>query len=212
MRKLFLIIAVSLVFLFLTSFQSFAQCCGDFNCDGDVDGSDLAIFAADFGRTDCVSNIPKVIGYVSFGDLGEVDLRSLQLAIHVDYNPPVGAPVRAKFDDIKILVPVDYRLAPNLNLMAANGERLLEVTIFFGDKPEHDSDSFEVLKLTEVLNTSIKHLPPANSGAPFLFDISLSFEQISFYWHPSGWTEENFQSLKITVRHLNPAAVETEDQ
>jgi streptogramin lyase len=28
-------------------------CAGDFDNDGDVDGSDLAIFAADFGRTDC---------------------------------------------------------------------------------------------------------------------------------------------------------------
>lgn len=28
-------------------------CEGDFNNDGDVDGSDLAVFAADFGRTDC---------------------------------------------------------------------------------------------------------------------------------------------------------------
>ena len=26
---------------------------GDFDTDGDVDGSDLAIFAADFGRMDC---------------------------------------------------------------------------------------------------------------------------------------------------------------
>jgi len=28
-------------------------CQGDFDEDGDVDGSDLALFAADFGRTDC---------------------------------------------------------------------------------------------------------------------------------------------------------------
>ena len=28
---------------------------GDFDVDGDVDGSDLAVFAADFGRTDCGS-------------------------------------------------------------------------------------------------------------------------------------------------------------
>lgn len=28
-------------------------CEGDFDHDGDVDGSDLAVFAADFGRTDC---------------------------------------------------------------------------------------------------------------------------------------------------------------
>ena len=28
-------------------------CKGDFNSDNDVDGPDLALFAADFGRTDC---------------------------------------------------------------------------------------------------------------------------------------------------------------
>ena len=30
-----------------------AQCPGDFDNDGDIDGSDLAVFAVDFGRTDC---------------------------------------------------------------------------------------------------------------------------------------------------------------
>jgi hypothetical protein len=29
------------------------ECEGDFEPDGDVDGSDLAVFAADFGRTNC---------------------------------------------------------------------------------------------------------------------------------------------------------------
>ena len=32
------------------------DCKGDFDDDGDVDGSDLAVFAADFGRTDCDSD------------------------------------------------------------------------------------------------------------------------------------------------------------
>ena len=32
-------------------------CEGDFDSDGDVDGSDLAVFAADFGRTDCPSSV-----------------------------------------------------------------------------------------------------------------------------------------------------------
>ena len=31
-------------------------CEGDFDNDGDVDGSDLATFAADFGRTDCTGD------------------------------------------------------------------------------------------------------------------------------------------------------------
>jgi hypothetical protein len=33
-------------------------CEGDFEPDGDVDGSDLAVFAADFGRIDCASGPP----------------------------------------------------------------------------------------------------------------------------------------------------------
>ena len=33
--------------------DEFNVCEGDFDGDGDVDGSDLAVFAADFGRTDC---------------------------------------------------------------------------------------------------------------------------------------------------------------
>ena len=35
---------------------SIADCQGDLDGDGDVDGSDLAVFAADFGRTDCVDD------------------------------------------------------------------------------------------------------------------------------------------------------------
>jgi len=34
------------------------DCPGDFSGDGDVDGSDLATFAADFGRTDCDTGDP----------------------------------------------------------------------------------------------------------------------------------------------------------
>jgi hypothetical protein len=33
-------------------------CEGNFDDDGDVDGSDLAMFAADFGRTDCATGDP----------------------------------------------------------------------------------------------------------------------------------------------------------
>ena len=38
---------------FDTAYLWIDVCEGDFDDDGDVDGSDLAIFAADFGRTDC---------------------------------------------------------------------------------------------------------------------------------------------------------------
>ena len=43
-------------------------CEGDFDNDFDVDGSDLAIFAADFGRTDCSSDCEG-----DFDEDGDVD-------------------------------------------------------------------------------------------------------------------------------------------
>jgi len=45
-------------------------CEGDFDSDNDVDGSDLAIFAADFGRTDCATG-PQCEG--DFDDDDDVD-------------------------------------------------------------------------------------------------------------------------------------------
>jgi len=49
-------------------FAHFSPCKGDFNDDGDVDGADLAIFAADFGRTDCSGDCEG-----DFDDDGDVD-------------------------------------------------------------------------------------------------------------------------------------------
>ena len=49
-------------------------CEGDFNSDGDVDGSDLAVFAADFGRTDCSSGPPCEGDFDSDGDVDGSDL------------------------------------------------------------------------------------------------------------------------------------------
>lgn len=49
-------------------------CQGDFDGDGDVDGSDLAVFAADFGRTDCASGPPCEGDFDNDGDVDGSDL------------------------------------------------------------------------------------------------------------------------------------------
>ena len=49
-------------------------CIGDFNRDGDVDGSDLAVFAADFGRTDCGTGDPCEGDFDIDGDVDGSDL------------------------------------------------------------------------------------------------------------------------------------------
>ncbi len=51
---------------------SIADCQGDLDGDGDVDGSDLAVFAADFGRTDCVDDCEG--DFDSDGDVDGSDL------------------------------------------------------------------------------------------------------------------------------------------
>ena len=51
------------------------ECCeGDFDHDGDVDGSDLAVFAADFGRTDCSPADPCEGDFDHDGDVDGSDL------------------------------------------------------------------------------------------------------------------------------------------
>ena len=52
MRKLN---TMGLVFFVLFSMVSvgYSACEGDLNCDGDADGADMALFAADFGTTGC---------------------------------------------------------------------------------------------------------------------------------------------------------------
>jgi hypothetical protein len=49
-------------------------CEGDFDNDKDVDGSDLAVFAADFGRTDCATGPPCEGDFDSDNDVDGSDL------------------------------------------------------------------------------------------------------------------------------------------
>ena len=51
-------------------------CKGDFDDDGDgdVDGSDLAVFASEFGRTDCSPSNPCVGDFCRDGDVDGSDL------------------------------------------------------------------------------------------------------------------------------------------
>jgi len=50
------------------------KCAGDFDFDGDTDGSDLAIFAAEFGRIDCSSSNRCSADFDDNGDVDESDL------------------------------------------------------------------------------------------------------------------------------------------
>ena len=57
-----------------TTLPGGSPCEGDFDHDGDVDGSDLAVFAADFGRTDCAGGPPCEGDFNIDGDVDGSDL------------------------------------------------------------------------------------------------------------------------------------------
>jgi len=58
----------------VNAFNAFDTCKGNFDGDGDVDGSDLAVFAADFGRTDCDTDPPCQGDFDNDGDVDGSDL------------------------------------------------------------------------------------------------------------------------------------------
>ena len=55
-------------------FRIVPPCEGDFDTESDVDGTDIAVFAADFGRTDCVTGAPCEGDFEPDGDVDDSDL------------------------------------------------------------------------------------------------------------------------------------------
>ena len=58
MRKIILTVGFSFIVVIVVSINGFAQCEGDFDNDGDVDGEDAYTLTQDFGRTDCLTAPP----------------------------------------------------------------------------------------------------------------------------------------------------------
>jgi probable HAF family extracellular repeat protein len=61
-------------FVLNIEFEPMVGCLGDFDGDSDVDGSDLAIFAADFGRTNCGGGLPCEGDFDNDNDVDGTDL------------------------------------------------------------------------------------------------------------------------------------------
>ena len=59
---------------FYQGMTPFLECEGDFDGDGDADGTDLATFEADFGRTDCGGGLPCQGDFDNDNDVDGSDL------------------------------------------------------------------------------------------------------------------------------------------
>lgn len=65
--------AVSNETTYLYAVEAVCECNGDFDNDGDVDGTDLAVFAADVGRTDCGQGEPCEGDFNGVGNIDDSD-------------------------------------------------------------------------------------------------------------------------------------------
>lgn len=83
MKKILAIIAVILLVTAPTFAQEIDYCEGDFDCDGDCDGTDASVFKSDFGRSDfqnpcpsCSIDIPQTGQTTSYatGDDGDLEM------------------------------------------------------------------------------------------------------------------------------------------
>jgi hypothetical protein len=181
MRTFSIVFSLIILIILFTAVNCLSVCDGDLDCNGVVDGVDLAKFSASFGNTGCPGQIPAVIGSVFFEGFGEIELRSIHLALHRQVADSGRSTGRTMFDDIQISIGVDDELTPRLNRTAAEGGYIPEVILYYA--------GLKLLELRSVLITRINYLPPAASGDPFLLSLSLNFARILFTWEgqEAGW-------------------------
>jgi hypothetical protein len=106
-KELLQAIAICML-VFAISSVAQAQCEGSFEGDGDVDGSNLAVFAADFGRTDCADDPPCEGDFKWDGDVDESDLADFA-ADFGKADCPKGVLLRGDPDSPASAAVYDYR-------------------------------------------------------------------------------------------------------
>jgi hypothetical protein len=118
------------------------ECQGDFDSDGDVDGTDLADFSADFGRTDC--GIPTTCPG-DFNNDGDVDGSDLAV-----FSPDFGntdctlgpiftpAEYAGGYDDVDLTNVRDIRFGPSTGPFPAGADRVEVVLYYQGTSREYN--------------------------------------------------------------------------
>ena len=151
MRKLCMIIGVVFAFLVFAGIPCLAQCEGDLNCDGTIDGSDLAVFAANFGSIGCPNECLVVIrgfvlsnGLILAGQGYSVSHSSVNNGYTITLDPPSPD----FFSNFPTVVVTPYNSAPGIAVVSGftvNGE--FEVHIWDIGGKEIDSTFSFILTL-----------------------------------------------------------------
>ena len=139
---------------------------GDLDCNGVVDGSDLALFAANYGRVDCTEGPSVFIGSVR---IGEEQIAYYGMSLSLSQITLIG--------DVSLTFKEGGILIGEFNMKVATGGVFPEVKIFFSGQ--------ELLRLNTVRVKSVKYIPPVRTVDLYLVEVVLEPSQI-FFRPPSG--------------------------
>ena len=134
-------------------------CEGDFDTDGDVDGSDLAVFAADFGRTDCSSNDFIILGSAEFEKGGITDYYDIGITRS---DPELGT--------IWMTIKPDT-VFQNILMSGIEGATISKLKLYSGDPVPGE----ELLWLESLHPLNVYYLPPVQNNDPFLIKLNFAF-------------------------------------
>jgi type VI protein secretion system component Hcp len=171
MKKLIAILGGVFILFIFTSLPCWADpCLGDFDCDGDVDGYNLAQFSSNFGLNDCSSSTFVVFGSAEFSGLGQTDYYEVSME-------SISLPGPDRLDSQFRLKLKESGITQQLIIKAAQQDHIPEVVLYFGRIGEHGTEEF--LRLQDVFLRSVKYLPPVQNNDPYLVEVLLDFGAMS---------------------------------
>jgi hypothetical protein len=142
MMKTLIHIGLCIIFVLFSSAETFAQCEGDLNRDGDVDGDDVAAFTGNFGVLDCPTVLPCTgdihpIGAPD-GDVDEDDL-----AVFVADFGRTDCPVKAPLNLFNIGNSIGEGIAADGSIGSVHHETVWSTGFDSGDSVFTINERFE---------------------------------------------------------------------
>jgi hypothetical protein len=140
--KVLIHIGICFIFVFFISAEIFAQCEGDLNRDGDVDGDDVAAFTGNFGVLDCPTVLPCT------GDIHPVgapdgDVDEDDLAVFVLDFGRIDCPVKAPLNLFNIGNSIGEGIAADGSIGSVHHETVWSTGFDSGDSVFTLNERFE---------------------------------------------------------------------
>ena len=180
MNKIITLLFFAVLTVGLTNFTCWADpCLGDFDCDGDVDGSNLAQFSLNFGLNDCSSSAFKVLGTAEFTGWGITDFYSIGIGSRIFYPSEENS----LFIKIK-----SGSISQRLLLEAFNGQNIAEMKL----QVLRNNKLVPDFIFQDIQFVSSYYLSPVQTNDPSHTDLHFKYSAVSLLEDCGGFNIGNF--------------------